>query len=67
MELMANALELGTFFSGFFIRALQGNKKLMDYLGLDDNKKVVTCMVIGYPNIKYSRTVPRKEAQIFWK
>ena len=67
MELMTNALGLGTFFSGFFIRALQGNKKMMDYLGLDESKQVVTCMVIGYPNIKYSRTTPRKEAEISWK
>ena len=67
MELMTNALGLGTFFSGFFIRALQGNKKIMDYLGLDESKQVVTCMVIGYPNIKYSRTAPRKNAEISWK
>ena len=66
MELMTNALGLGTFFSGFFIRAAQGNKKIMNYLGLDENKQIVTCMVIGYPNIKYSRTTPRKNAEINW-
>lgn len=67
MELMTNALGLGTFFSGFFIRAAQGNEKIMDYLGLDESKQIVTCMVIGYPNIKYSRTAPRKDAEISWK
>lgn len=67
MELMTNALGLGTFFSGFFVRASQGNKKIMDYLGLDENKKIATCMVIGYPDVKYSRTAPRKDAQISWK
>lgn len=67
MELMTNALGLGTFFSGFFVRAAQGNKKIMDYLGLEEGKEVVTCMVIGYPDIKYSRTVPRKDAQISWR
>lgn len=67
MELMTNALGLGTFFSGFFIRALQGNKKMMDFLGIDESKKVVTCMVIGYPNIKYLRTTPRKNPDISWK
>jgi nitroreductase/NAD-dependent dihydropyrimidine dehydrogenase PreA subunit len=66
MELMTNALGLGTFFSGFFIRAAQGNKKIMDYLGLDESKQIVTCMVIGYPNIKYLRTTPRKIAEISW-
>lgn len=66
MELMTNALGLGTFFSGFFIRAAQGNKKIMDYLDLDESKQIVTCMVIGYPNIKYLRTAPRKNAEINW-
>jgi nitroreductase/NAD-dependent dihydropyrimidine dehydrogenase PreA subunit len=67
MELMTNALGLGTFFSGFFTRAAQGNKKMMDYLGIDKGKQIITCMVIGYPDIKYSRTVPRKDADISWK
>lgn len=67
MELMTNAQGLGTFFSGFFIRAAQGNNEIMNYLGLDESKQIVTCMVIGYPNIKYSRTTPRKEAEISWK
>lgn len=67
MELMTNALGLGTFFSGFFVRAAQGNKKIMDYLGLDESKQIVTCMVIGYPSVKYARTVPRKDADISWK
>lgn len=67
MELMTNALGLGTFFSGFFVRAAQGNKKIMEYLGLEDGKQIVSCMVIGYPSVKYARTAPRKEAEIIWK
>ncbi|MEG6615209.1 nitroreductase family protein [Peptococcaceae bacterium 1198_IL3148] len=67
MELMTNALGLGTFFSGFFVIASQDNKQIMDFLGIDGGKQIVTCMVIGYPNVKYLRTVPRKEADIRWK
>lgn len=67
MELMTNALGLGTFFSGFLVRAAQANKGIMDYLGIEDGKKIVTCMVIGYPDVKYSRTVPRKDANITWR
>lgn len=67
MELMTNALGLGTFFSGFFVRAAEGNKKIMEYLGLDENKHIVTCMIIGYPDVTYARTVPRKGADITWK
>lgn len=67
MELMTNALGLGTFFSGFLVRAAQGNKELMDFLGVKEGKKIATCMVIGYPKVKYSRTAPRKAAEISWK
>lgn len=67
MELMTNALGLGTFFSGFFVMASQKSKTIMDLLEIKDGKQIVTCMVIGYPDVKYSRTVPRKEADISWK
>jgi nitroreductase/NAD-dependent dihydropyrimidine dehydrogenase PreA subunit len=67
MELMTNALGLGTFFSGFFVMAAQSNQKILDLIGINDAKQIVTCMVIGYPNVKFLRTVPRKEANINWK
>jgi nitroreductase/NAD-dependent dihydropyrimidine dehydrogenase PreA subunit len=67
MELMTNALGLGTLFSGFFVLAAQDNKKIMDFIGIKEGKKIVTCMIIGYPDVKYFRTVPRKEADITWK
>lgn len=67
MELMTNALGLGTFFSGFFVRAAKGNKAIRDLLEIKEGKEIVTCMVIGYPDVKYKRTVPRKEADISWK
>lgn len=67
MELMTNALGLGTFFSGFFVRATQGNQEILNLLDVKEGKKIVTCMVIGYPNVKYLRTVPRKEADVSWK
>lgn len=67
MELMTNALSLGTFFSGFFVMAAQRSKEIMDLLQVSEGKRIVTCMVIGYPKVKYSRTVPRKQADISWK
>ena len=36
-------------------------------LSLEENQKIVTCMVIGYPSVKYQRTVPRNEAKVTWK
>lgn len=67
MELMTNALGLGTFFSGFFTRAAESNKAISQFLGISETDQIVTCMVIGYPKVKYARTVPRKPATITWK
>ena len=67
MELMTDALGLGTFFSGFFVKAANENKNIKEFLGLKESDQIVTCMVIGYPNVTYKRTVPRKDAVISWK
>ncbi|MGL4865188.1 MAG: nitroreductase family protein [Cetobacterium sp.] len=67
MKLMIDALGLGTVFSGFFTRACENNSKIKDFLGIEENQIVVTCMVIGYPDVKYSRTAPRKNPNIIWK
>ena len=32
-----------------------------------ENQHIVNCMIIGYPSVKYQRTVPRKDAVISWK
>lgn len=66
MELMTNALGLGTYFSGFLQRAAEVNPKINEFLGLEETESLVNCMVIGYPRVKYKRTVPRKEAKITW-
>lgn len=66
MELMINALGLGTFYSGFLQLATQGNDDIMSLLQISNNKKVVTCIVLGYPAVNYKRTAPRKDPEISW-
>lgn len=66
MELMTDALGLGTFFSGFLLVASQDNKEILDLLGIKDGKEIISCLVIGYPDVKYQRTAPRKKADINW-
>ena len=66
MNIMMDALGLGSFYSGFLKVACENNKEILDLLEIKDGKKIVACMVAGYPNVKYKRTVPRKEAQINW-
>ncbi|MGL5088134.1 MAG: nitroreductase family protein, partial [Cetobacterium sp.] len=67
MKMMVDALGLGTVFSGFLVKASQENPKLKEFLGINQAEEIVACLVIGYPNIKYRRTTPRKKASIIWK
>ena len=60
------SLGLGTFFSGFSIVAAKDNKHILDFLGVNSSDELLSCLVIGYPDVKYKRTVPRKDAVINW-
>ena len=61
MEIMANSLGLGVLYSGFFVICTKLSRKLKNLLELEKGYSVVSCMVIGYPDVKYQRIVPRKE------
>ena len=63
MELMAESLGLGVLYSGFFVLCTKTSKKLKKLLCLPKGHKVVSCMVLGYPTVRYQRIVPRKEPQ----
>lgn len=66
MELMVDALGLGTYFNGFFQVAASDNKEILKLLNLKEDKKLISCMVIGYPDVSYKRTVPREKSDITW-
>lgn len=66
MELMAYSLGLGVLYSGFFVAAVKFSKKLSSILGLEKGGKLVTCLVIGHPDVEYERIPPRKEAKVKW-
>ena len=61
MEIMTESLGLGVLYSGFFKVCASASGKLRKLLALPEGHKVVTCMVIGCPAVKYSRIVPRKK------
>lgn len=64
MEIMAESLGLGVLYSGFFVMCCKMSRKLKKLLELEKGYDVVTCMVIGYPDVKYQRIVPRKELKV---
>lgn len=63
MELMAASMGLGVLYSGFFIACTKLSRKLRKLLDLPAGHKAVTCMVIGYPKVRYQRIPPRKDLQ----
>lgn len=65
IELMANMMGLGVLFSGFIEMAINHNEDLIDRFKLKRNV-TCACMLIGYPNIAYKRTAPRKEINVEW-
>ena len=60
MELMAESLGLGVFYSGFFVAATKYVPAVKKLLDLPEGSEVVTCLVIGHSDVKYRRIVPRK-------
>lgn len=65
MELIACANKLGVLYSGFIARGA-GNEKTKKIIGVPDGKEILVALVIGYPNIQYIRSAPRKKADIIW-
>jgi len=64
MELTANSLGLGVLYSGFFCGCAALSPKIKRMLSLPKGHTAVTCMVIGYPKVKYTRIAPRKELKV---
>lgn len=64
MELVAENLGLGVLYSGFFVACTKLSKELKKMIELPDGHKVISCMVMGYSDVKYQRIPPRKAVQV---
>ena len=64
MELMAQSLGLGVFYSGFFTMITRVSGKLRRRLGIRRGEKAVTTLVLGYPAVQYQRTAQREPAEV---
>lgn len=63
MALMAEANGLGVLYSGFFTIAANFSRALPKALGIR-RQKVVTTLVVGYPDVVYHRTAPKESAAV---
>ena len=66
VELMAVSQGLGVQYNGYLQRLVDSSQEIKDWLGVGD-RTVKACMLLGYPNVQYCRTAPRKPAQVILK
>ncbi len=64
MAFMAEANGLGVLFSGFFTMCLNMSGKIKKTMGVKKMPKAVTTLVLGYPDVRYFRTVHRNAAKV---
>lgn len=64
MELLAATMGIGVLYSGFFVGVSKLSPKVKKMLQLPKGFSPVTCLVLGYPDVKYERIPPRNEAEI---
>lgn len=56
---------LGVLYNGYLVRASM-QQPVLNWLETN-GKPLALCMLIGYPNVRFCRTAPRKKAEIVWK
>jgi nitroreductase/NAD-dependent dihydropyrimidine dehydrogenase PreA subunit len=67
MELMSRTYGLGGLYVGIFTTFANRSRKIRRLLGLEGKEKVVACLALGYPDIKYRRTTPKRKAVVEWR
>ena len=67
MELVANSLGIGMVYVGYFVALVAQSPRLRQWIGLQETDRVVTCLSMGYPAVRYLRSVPRKPLQARWR
>ncbi|MEF2655267.1 MAG: nitroreductase family protein [Eggerthellaceae bacterium] len=65
IELAGTTRGIGVLYNGYLRRAIAGMSDVQQYLDMDLNEKpLVVCMLIGYPDVTYRRTAPRRNPSV---
>lgn len=67
MENMAVLQGLGVLYNGYLARLTDAMTNLKNYIGIENEKQIFLTMLVGYPDVKYFRTTPKKKADVIWK
>ncbi len=63
MELLAHCMGLGCLYSGYFCAAAS-SPEIANQLALGPERRLIRCLVLGHPDIRFRRSAPRKPADI---
>lgn len=68
LELLAYSLGLGGFYSLFILKSDEINhEKLMEFFPkIDNTKHMYSAFIIGYPKVKFRRTIPHKDIKVVY-
>lgn len=66
MELLAYAMGLGGFYSLFILKADEiDHERLMEFFPhIDKDKHMYSSFIIGYPKVRFRRTIPHKDIEV---
>jgi nitroreductase/Pyruvate/2-oxoacid:ferredoxin oxidoreductase delta subunit len=67
MEFVAEANGLGTLFSGYFTLAAKISRNIRKRLEVPKGEKVVMTLIMGYPKVKYQRSVQREKLKVKYR
>ena len=67
IQYAAETLGLGTCCIGFITGPVNADKGLKKLVGLPADHKVQTSLIVGYPQFKYARSVPKSKANVTFR
>ena len=63
----AHSLGLGSIFSGMIPPIVNMNVDVKRKLGIPDENDVQSCLMLGYPNVKFRRKIPREHKEVRYR
>jgi len=66
MELMAEALGIGAMYAGDFTWIANKSEEIRKLLNLKEDQEIKVSLALGYPDVRFFRTVPRKTPTVQW-
>lgn len=67
MENMAVVQNLGVLYNGYLSALTEAMPEVKEYIGVKKGKNIVMAMLVGYPDVNFKRTVPRRNADVSWR